>query len=333
MIKIIKTILGAIILISLILVIAWQFDFSNDKPNWGITFSQTYAEKDLKLDWKEAYSSILNDMNFKKIRLVAYWNLIEPTKNEFNFNDLDWQIEEASKSNKEIILALGFRAPRWPECHLPDWVNSSEQNEFHESVLSYITTVIKRYQNYDSIKIWQVENEPLLSVFGECPPPSRNFLKEEISLVKSLDPSRNILITDSGELSLWLRTAGLSEIFGTTLYRIVWNSYTGWWEHIYPPALYSARASLVKSLTKTEDVIIAELQAEPWISGNRSINEVSLEEQAEHFSLDDLQKSLEIAQKTGIRDIYLWGAEWWYWRKTHGNSDYWDFMKTTLNRE
>ena len=50
---------------------------------------------------------------------------------------------------------------------------------------------------------------------------------------------RPVLITDSGELGWW-RPASNWVIFGTTLYRVVWNKYVAYWNYKYliPPALY-----------------------------------------------------------------------------------------------
>ena len=46
--------------------------------------------------------------------------------------------------------------------------------------------------------------------FGECPSwyyKNDDFLKKEVALVKSLDPSRQIIISDSGEQSTWFGAA------------------------------------------------------------------------------------------------------------------------------
>ena len=33
---------------------------------------------------------------------------------------------------------------------------------------------------------------------------------------------------------------------------------------------------------------------------------------------------ISIAQKTGFDTFYLWGAEWWYWLKLHGDASLWN---------
>jgi len=309
--------------------ISWRFDFSRNKqPKLGLTFSQYYAREQLGLDWRKTYLAILNELNPESLRLVAYWQYLEPEDDRFEFQDLDWQIAEAQKRNKKIILVVGHRVPRWPECHAPRWIWNQELRIRNQELLEYIKEVINRYKNNEAIWAWQVENEPLLAAFGRCPKPDREFLKKEIALVKSLDPTRPIIITDSGELSLWWRTAGLSELLGTTLYRKVWNQYVGYFTHFYPPVFYTLRAWIVKKFFSTQKIIISELQGEPWAPGHQSLAKFPLDEQLEYFSPEDLEKNVEFAKKTGLDEIYLWGAEWWYWLKTkQNNSQFWNEAK------
>ena len=88
--------------------------------DFGITFSQYFAEE-MDLDWKQAYVAILDELGVKKLRLVAYWQYLEPEQGSYSFEDLDWQIQEADKRNAQVILAVGRKLPRWPECHVPIW--------------------------------------------------------------------------------------------------------------------------------------------------------------------------------------------------------------------
>ncbi len=324
-----KIVILIIVAIFALYLISWTFDFSQDKEfKLGITFSQLYAQKQLDLDWRETYLAILKDLNPRYLRLIAYWQYLEPKKGQFNFEDLDWQIARAQEEHKEIILVVGHRVPRWPECHHPSWVENLSTEEFQEATLEFLSQTINHYKDIESIKVWQIENEPLFFLFGNCPKPDREFLKKEIALVKSLDPTRNIIITDSGELSLWLKTSGLSEILGTTLYRTVWGKPFGYFKHLYPPAFYTLRAWVAKKFFGTEQVIISELQGEPWGREHKSLAQIPIEEQLKHFDLKDLKKNIEFAKKTGIDEIYLWGAEWWYWLKEkHNNSTFWNKAK------
>ena len=46
---------------------------------FGVTFSNKYATQ-LGLDWQDAYIKTLDDLNVKKLRLIAYWDETEPEK-------------------------------------------------------------------------------------------------------------------------------------------------------------------------------------------------------------------------------------------------------------
>lgn len=319
--NILLTVLAALVLFY---GISWIPTYENADAVWGVTFSQFYAAEELGLDWRTAYRGVLDELRPAKIRLVAYWQYLEPQPGELHFEDLDWQIAEAAARGIPVTLALGYRVPRWPECHWPEWVRRETPEEFRKEVKEYLTRVVERYQQEPAIERWQVENEPLFAFFGVCPPPDSAFLDEELSLVKSIDSTRPIMLTDSGEFSTWRKVAGRSEIIGTTLYRTVWNQYTGWWTHFLPPSWYALRARLAQMFMGTEQVIIAELQAEPWAAGNRSIVAVPFEVQTERFDLAEFERTITFARATGLSEIYLWGAEWWYWRRTQGDASFWD---------
>ncbi len=292
-----------------------------EKIDFGVTFSQYFAEQ-MGLDWQETYIAILDELNVKKLRLVAYWQKVEPAKDEYSFEDLDWQVQEAAKRGVEIILVVGQKVPRWPECHIPDWARELDNSEYHEELLVVISQTVERYKDNQAIEMWQVENEPFLMGFGECPKLDKDFLQQEIDLVRELD-DRPVLLTASGELSSWTRPARRADVFGTTLYRIVWSDALN--RHVQypiPPVFYYKRAQLVKWLTGIERTIIIELQAEPW--NHKMPYETPLEEQVKTMVLRKFNGIIDYTYKTGFDEAYLWGAEWWYWlREKHGNSSIW----------
>ncbi len=309
--------------------VLWQLRFGEGEPVWGVTWSEFQAREALRLsDWRGAYLSVLDELRPQRVRLVAYWEYLEPARGTFDFANLDWQVSEAAARGVGVALVVGKRVPRWPECHTPPWEKGLSPAEADEALLAYLSAVVDRYRGNPGVKVWQVENEPFLSVFGDCPYPSRATVERELGLVRARDPVRPIMITDSGELSLWRKTAGLSEILGTTVYRTVWSGTLGWWEHLWPPAWYALRAALVRLLSSTERVVIVELQAEPWPEGNAPFINLSLPEQVAHFSVGELRRNADFARATGLGEAYLWGAEWWYWRKLHGDPSFWDAART-----
>ncbi|MCK4592239.1 beta-galactosidase [Candidatus Parcubacteria bacterium] len=283
---------------------------------YGVTFSKPFAEH-LGLDWQETYLALLDDAGVKRARLPSYWTEIEAERGSYSFEDLDWQIEEAEKRGVKIILSLGQKQPRWPECHIPDWANELNKYERQDELIKVITKVVERYRYKENIVAWQVENEPFLP-FGECPELDKNFLDREISLVRSLD-SRPIIISDSGELGTWHSAATRADILGTTLYRIVWNDHIGYVHYPIASVIYRIKAAIIMYITGVEKIIIVELQAEPW--GPKMIIDTPLEEQYKSMSPEQFRENIEYVKKIEFSEAYLWGAEWWYWLKTEKGDD------------
>lgn len=302
--------------IFLILVIYFFVGFpqKNENISWGINFSQKHAQT-LGLDWRKVYTDILDDLGARKIKIGTYWDYIEWEDDDYNFGDLDWQIEEAGKRDVEVILVVGMKTPGWPECHIPKWAKDLTKEKQQEKVLEYLEKVVVRYKDSKTIKYWQVENEPFFP-FGNCPKRDKNFLKREIDLVKSLD-NRKVIISESGEVPLWFKAAKYGDIVGTTMYRKVWfkelNSYV---TYPFPAVFYKRKAILIKALFGKE-VINVEFQAEPW--GPALIYDLPVEEQKKSMDLERFKKNIEFAKKTGLKEFYFWGTEWWYWMKENQN--------------
>lgn len=296
-----------------------------EEVSWGVNFSQSQTSY-LGLDWQEVYLALLNDINVKKIKLITNWNHIEERSGEYNFDDLDWQIEKARDYGAEIFLVIGMRTPRWPECHIPAWAKNLSTQEQQAKVSALITEIVSRYQNEESIVMWQVENEPFFP-FGQCPKTDEGFLKKEIDLVRLLDEQdRPVAISDSGEWSFWIRAAGLGDKVATTLHRKIWfeelNTYIS-----YPlnPVFYWRKAQIIKKLFNKE-VIGGELQVEPWCPVG--LLECSISEQKKTMNIELFRDNIEFAQKTGLREFYLWGAEWAYWiREKQNDPIIWEELK------
>ncbi len=296
-----------------------------EKITWGVNFSQKHAEN-LGLDWKETYLALIEDLGAKNIKLATYWDLIEPNEGEFNFKDLDWQIKTAEEKGAKLLLVIGMKTPRWPECHIPEWAKGLDKEEQQENVLNLVKHIVLRYRESSTITMWQVENEPFFP-FGECPWVDKEFLKKEIALVKTLDSEkRPIVISDSGEGSFWITAAKLGNIVGTTMYKKVWVHQIGiYLTYPLPPTFYWRKAQIIKKLFNKE-VICVELQTEPW--GPKLLYDSPLEEQGKSMNLGQFQKNIEFAKKTGLKEFYIWGAEWMYWmREKQNQPEIWEEAK------
>src|SRR3989338_5373830 len=294
---------------------------SNQKINYGMTFSKIFSEK-MNGDWKTAYLALLDDLGVRRLRLAAYWPEIEKTEGTYDFSDTDWQVSEASKRKVEIVLAVGEKLPRWPECHTPEWVNDYPRGERQEKLIRLIEAVINRYKSNASIKMWQVENEPFLP-FGECPGLDKTFLGREISLVRSLDTGRTILLTDSGELGTWIPAARRGDAFGTSIYFQVNNRFFGQMAYHLPSGFFRAKKRVLDFFVPEKRDIVIEFQMEPWT--HLQNYETEVEEQMNAFSAMSFDDRILFLKKTGFDTAYLWGGEWWYWLKTVKNMpEFWE---------
>ena len=314
-------IFGGVVLQSVV-----RADFTPDHPViFGVSFSPYYAES-LGLDWRKTYLAILDDLQVDRVRLAAYWDHLEPVDDQFNFSDLDWQMEMARKRNVGVVLTVGRKLPRWPECFDPSWLHQRSAQDQLNEVLEVVDTIVQHYRGYDNLVAWQVENEPLVGWFGVCPDPDPTLLKREIDLVRQLD-SRPIIVTDSGELSTWWRASQYPDILGTTMYRVVSNPWFGVWRWPLPPSYYYYKTQFIKKIHGVDRVIVSELQAEPWSNG--PITQLPLDQAAQSFDIDQFAQNVNFAVASGFDEVYLWGAEWWYWMKERqGVPDFWNLAKT-----
>lgn len=297
---------------------------SDVKIPLGVTFSLRYAS-DIGLDWRENYLAMLDELKIQKIRIPIYWDLVEKEPGQYDFADIDWQLQEAAKRDAKIILVIGRKVPRWPECFIPKW--AGDKTDVHqERLLAFEKVVVERYKdNHPEIVNWQVENEPFLD-FGDCPTiDNAKLLDAEIAQLKTLDSSRPVMITDSGELSLWIRAAKRADIFGTTMYREVYSSRElfgrklGHWRYPIGPNFFKLKRVLISLFADKDNFTVIELQGEPWVQGWTVHQPVAL--QLESMNAEILKDNFEFAKKTGADDVYVWGVEWWYWMKTTQNNE------------
>lgn len=328
MIKSLK--LLAVIVLALF-VLSINFGQKSDKPSYGVSFSKFHTDE-LGLDFKSTYLAILDDLGVRKFRFSAHWPIIEPQEGKYNFSELDFQIEEAEKRNAEVILAVGRRLPGWPECHIPNWAKDLKPIHREEKILDIIGQTVNRYKNSKSIKYWQVENEPFLAFFSKeaCGSLDEDFLDKEIELVRSLDPTRQIIVTDSGEFGTWYQAYRKADVFGTSLYLYVWwKDPVGPFRYPIWPGFFNIKNNLMKLFFSTKPSFVIELSSEPWL--RKPIVETDIDTQFERMGIDKFKEMVDFSSKTGFDTFYLWGAEWWYWLKLKGYSEHWDYAKTIFS--
>jgi len=327
---------GTIIVVLLVVLTIW-FVSGEGKPaeeiTWGVTFFPQQAT-DLGLDWKEAYLALLDDMGARRLRLAAPWNMVEQRRGQYDFGDIEWMLEQAATRKATVSMAIGRKLFRWPECHDPAWISDLTPEAFESGVLAFVRASVEKLGSHENIVSWQVENEVTFP-FGECHAhkPTKELFAQELALVRSLDP-RPITSTDSGELSSWLSINSGLDRYGISLYRVTKNPNFGDIKFYYPlrPGFYRKKASLSRALNPhIQGIYLSELQLEPWTI--KPIAETTLREQYDSMSFARMQSTIDFAAHTGFDEIYLWGAEWWYWlKKQHHDARYWNEAQELMYR-
>lgn len=294
----------------------WYQHSQQDKPSvLGVSFIADYATS-LGEDPHTVYQAILNDLQVKHIRLVSYWSNIEPTEGKYDFKELDYEMQQAEVHGAKVTLSVGLRQPRWPECHPPTWIDTSRPaSNWQPQLQDYMTAVINRYKTNTALESYQLENE-FFNTFGECQNHDRSRLTSELELVHRLDKNHPVIITRSDNYVGFSLREPLPDIVGISVYRRVWNTFIfhRYFQYPFPSWYYAFLAGSQQILTGTPSVI-HELQTEPWPPNGQSIMNTSLQEQNKTFDATRLQTTATFAKQTGIGQVDMWGAEYWYYRK------------------
>ena len=320
----------------------------------GITFSAKQCRY-LRVDAKKTLKEILKTQ-FDLIRLAAYWDELEPQEDVYDFSNLDWQIAQAQSKQIPVALTVGMKAPRWPEYFIPPWVltrlrlrkggDVSQQAYLRQRTLRFMETVVRRYRNEEMIHYWQVENEPLDRTgpgFWWIGPA---FLRQEVELVRRLDPrGRPIIITTVTYpdpllrrfMYLFMRhdtireALRLCDILGVNVYPVVGHRWflkkSYYWTT--PEERDEYLSSIVKRTARfKKPVWVTELQAEPW-----EPNQLVYTGQAPPPTADParVQHNVQELRALGIQAILLWGAEYWQFRKArYQDAHWWDEVHALL---
>lgn len=326
--------LSWILLLTLILGIFLFFQMARklqDRPvlpptRYGITFSTVYAEQ-LGLDPMETYQTLVEDLGVRVVRLPVYWSQIETEQGRFEWDLMDQLIEYSQRLGVKLTIVVGTKVPRWPECYLPDWAKPFSPDAQQKAGIKMIETTVERYKNSPAVERWQVENEPFFP-FGSCRQMTIPEFRERVDLVRSIDSTRPIQVTVSGETGLWSVERDAADILGISLYRLTWNELFGYFLYPLTPEYYYLRAQLAQK--DVERVIVSELQAEPWFAEPRQNR--TLAQWYNAFDEELFRNNLRFVENAHLPEVYLWGAEWWTLLKVNGDDRLWNVAKEVFKK-
>jgi hypothetical protein len=283
----------------------------------GASFIPAYATS-LGLDPQQTMDALIDDVGVHDFRLVSYWNQTEPSPGRYDFSQLDWQFRKVEAAHGHITLSLGLRQPRWPECHMPDWAASEPKDVWEKQLNDYVAAVVNRYKDSPALSSYQVENEYFLKGFGICETipgaMDRSRLVSEYDLVKQLDGRHTVIINRSNNALGWPVGAPTPDEYGISIYKRVWTPVLHRYiEYPFPAWFYAFTAGWQKIFTG-RDMIIHELQAESWAPNGKSVDQISAAEGDKSLDAQRLSGRVLYAEGTGMREAYLWGSEYWYFR-------------------
>lgn len=314
----------------------WYVHSVSDRPQViGTSFIPAYAES-LGLNAQETMDAILDDLGVKHLRLVSYWNQVEAEQGTYDFSLLDWQFAKAEAAGAKVTLSLGLRQPRWPECHPPKWVDTTEPREQWQPQLeAFMTAVVARYKDSPALESYQIENEYFLTAFGECKNFDRERLVDEYELVKQLDPAHPAIVNRSNNGLGIPISEPEADMYGVSIYKRVWDAgFTKRYLEYPQPAWYYSFMAGVQKIVQGKDMIAHEMQAEAWPANGTPIVNTSLEEQNKSLNAARLAGRFDYGRDTGLRQVYLWGAEYWYYRQQILNDpSLWDVAREEFARQ
>lgn len=293
---------------------------------FGVTFSMVMARQ-LGLEPRTVFDAILNDLGASSIRIPVYWNDIEKESGKFDFNEYDYFVQRSAEKGVKLILAVGQKLPRWPECFIPEWAVPFEEREFEEHLSKALREIVMRYRGSIAVERWQIENEPFHTFGAGCAKEKikADIVDREIALIRSLD-SRPVVLTDSGEQGFWPSALRRVEVLGISMYFENWNDILKAVPFPFGPGFYALKRKLFGAFYPEKKIIVSELQAEPW--GPSLLPDFDFAFQKRLMNVDEFRRRVAYARRTGFDTFYLWGAEWWYWLSIKKNdSGIWEEAK------
>jgi hypothetical protein len=304
----------------------------------GSTFSHPHLNW-LELDPIKAIKEYKN-LGFKWIRLGCYWNEIEKIEGKFDFSNLDPLVEFCENNKIKTVLTVGMKAPRWPEYHIPEWlikklsfkkkkIITPKDKVLLEKTLIFIESCVNHYKKLLSIQVWQVENEPLDPSGPDNWTINKNFLSTETNTVLKFTDQILINLWGNDMLSrlTYKKIPTNTNILGIDIYPKQYAKHIK--KYIGPRGTKTLFKLALSRFIETDSLYITELQAEPWEPGELVTNK----DNPPSFTPTDFEKNLSYVLEFNPKVIFLWGFEYWLWRKIiHKDNRYWKSAKEVIKK-
>ena len=276
------------------------------------------------------------------VRLPVYWDAVEPREGDFDFKELDAQLDLIAAHNRagrhhpatRVVLVVGVRNLGSPEVFIPDWYAEQHLPQSLGDVAAsdahrgYLAEVVARYAHHRLLYAWQIQNEPLDDVtagYAGHVGLGTQLLDDEIGVLRGIDQVHQVVVTTYNSAGLNLDAVGAS-----ILRPLVWHlplprpsghpgdalahaDVLGLDVYVVTPATPLLENNASQRIAwKQETLVFWSIKAagqgkELWIT----------EMQAEPwndlpgFGTDELIESARAYRGQGPRVTLLWGVETW----------------------
>lgn len=200
--------------------------------------------------------------------------------------------------------------------------------------MDYIAATVNHVKGDSTIVSYQLENEYFLDVFGICPDFSRDRLVNEFNLVRSIDPGKTLVVSMSNNAIGTPIGGPTPDMWAISVYKRVWDRTITkrYFEYPIPAWYYAFRAGWTE-ITRGHNSFIHELQAEAWTPDGYNIKTAPVDELYKSMNPDRLRDRIDYGVGTGMKEVDLWGVEWWYAMKVkRGQPQLWDTAKTEIQK-
>ncbi len=313
---------------------SWYKSQQGDQATiWGTIWSNKQAEK-LGLDPTEDLDRLLAQIPFKRLQLMSYWDEIEADEGNYDFASLERQFAITKSRNVGISLQLGLHQSRLPKCHQPAWANNLSPPEFKDRLKKYLLKVVERFDTEANLVQYQLEPEIFEAESEFCPQMlNGDDLSELYAYLKTLT-IKEISVSRPNNLAVWRQQNPNPDGFGLKI--TPHANRSGWLQKAYqrtlPTHYYSFLAGNLKMLHSESRIFIRDLNTEHG-DLEEALSNPQTFSQNPNLKTETLKSRLEYARQTGIKTIYLRGAEWWLQQKDSGGGDPWEIIRETVQAD
>lgn len=282
---------------------------------------------------------LFRETGSRTVRLSLYWDEVEQSQGRFDFSLTDALVAAAVSNNATVMLSVGMKAQRHPEYYIPDWALDglslrngavvSANPELRVRALGFIAESVRHYGSEQAIDSWGAENEAYISSDrAERYTLSRDYVAEVVQTIRVNDPlKRRISINHAQHFVMdkrWRFALADSDVLGQSLYparngRIFGVQVVANIMEVGPlMPNYAFQAHEARSADK--QFWVTELQGEPWTENDSRL--ITPTNPSANLGPAGLARNIDDARKTGAERIYLWGAEWWLYEQSLGDSSW-----------